>query len=146
MRTIKRLGGACVILLAIAAYNGGPGGSVQLNQARALNAFNRLPLSFIANQGQTDPSVRYYHHGAAQSFYFTADKAVLVFPGVALHLRFLDPESDVTIEARRQTGGVVNYYVGHRAAWRDGLPMHGAVAYRELWPGIDLKFEGGAGN
>jgi hypothetical protein len=147
VRRIKRLGGACVVMLAIAAYGDASGGSVEsdLARRRALNAFNRLRPSFVANEGQTDPRVRYYHHGALRSFYFTVDKAVLVFPGVALHLRFLDPGSDVTIEARRHTSGVVNYYLGDSAAWRAGLPMHREVAYRELWPGIDLRFEGGTG-
>jgi hypothetical protein len=37
---------------------------VQMSESKALNAYKKLPLSFIPNECQTDEAVRYYAQGA----------------------------------------------------------------------------------
>ncbi len=44
---------------------------------RVLNAYGRLPLAFDANQGQTDPQVKYVARGNGYSLFLTSNKAVL---------------------------------------------------------------------
>jgi hypothetical protein len=54
----------------------------------ALDAYAKLPLSYIANAGQLDPRVRYYAQGSGYSFYLTREEMVLTFvegsPGESL--------------------------------------------------------------
>ena len=44
---------------------------------RVLQAYGRLPLAFDANQGQTDPQVKYLARGKGYTLFLTSNKAVL---------------------------------------------------------------------
>ena len=114
---------------------------------RAADAYGKLPLAFVPNRGQTDKSVRYYAQGAGHAFYFTPDKAVLTFTkkekGVALHLTPLGASPSTRLVASERAPGKVNYLVGsehHR-----NLPTYRELAYRNVWPGVDLVFRGQGG-
>jgi hypothetical protein len=58
-----------------------------------LEAYGKLPLSFVPNASQADPRVRYYAQGPGFSFQFTPTEAVLALrnekQGTALALTFL---------------------------------------------------------
>jgi hypothetical protein len=142
---------------------------------RALDAYGKLPLSFIPNAGQMDPSVRFYAQGAGYGFYFTDDRAVLAFTrrathaerremlglpgrrrdgpptatatrGVALELRFLGASPTAKLHAKRRGTGTVNYLLGaDPAQWRRELPTYEQLAYQGLWPGVDMRFRGAGG-
>ena len=58
----------------------GPG-AAQMSEKVALDAYEKLPLSFVSNQGQTDKAVRYYAQGAGYGFFFTPQGAMLSFGG-----------------------------------------------------------------
>jgi hypothetical protein len=118
---------------------------------KALASYARMPLSFVPNAGQTDSKVRYYVQGAGYGFYFTPQAAVLALTkgaegkeqGAALHLRFAGANSTPRIEGIQAGSGTVNYAVGRDPAdWRTALPTYRGVAYRDLWPGIDMVFRG----
>src|SRR5216117_2291732 len=47
-------------------------------QARVSETYGKLPLSFEANQGQTDPQVKFLARGAGQTLFLTSTEAVLV--------------------------------------------------------------------
>ncbi len=49
-----------------------PAGLSPAGSGQALDAYGKLPLSFVPNAGQTDQSVRYYAQGSGFSFFFTA--------------------------------------------------------------------------
>jgi hypothetical protein len=54
----------------------------QMSEKEALEAYEKLPLSFIPNKGQTDEeAVRYYAQGAGYGFFFTPGGATLSFAG-----------------------------------------------------------------
>jgi len=55
---------------------GGPGEGVQA-QARVVESYGRMPLSFEANAGQTDPRVKFLSRGAGYTLFLTGDEAVL---------------------------------------------------------------------
>ena len=83
--------------------------------------------------------------GAA--FYFTPDKAILTFTekekGVALHLTPLDASPRTKLVRKQRAPGKVDYLVGsehHR-----NLPTYRELAYRNVWPGVDLVFRGQGG-
>src|ERR687898_982795 len=122
-----------------------------MSEKEALDAYGKLPLSFVPNEGQTDKAVRYYAQGAGYGFFFTHEGARLSFAnsegrGHALALDFLGAEPDATLEARQRLSGKVNYLEGNdEANWHQGLPTHGELLYGGLWPGIDMAVRGEGG-
>jgi len=83
-----------------------PGTASQMSQKEALDAYGKLPLNFIPNQGQSDEAVRYYSQGAGYGFFFTPKGALLSFAegkehGHALALDFLGADPDATLTAER---------------------------------------------
>jgi hypothetical protein len=46
-------------------------------QGRVLQNYGKLPLSFEANQGQTDPRVKFLSRGSGYTLFLTGDEAVL---------------------------------------------------------------------
>jgi hypothetical protein len=124
-------------------YNDGPG-----VETRA--AYAKLPLSFVPNAGQLDARVRYSAQSGGAAFYFTAREAVFSFAakarGLVLRLGFLDANPQSAITGQTAQSSTVNYLIGNdRARWHTKLPTYGEVAYRDLWPGIDLLFRGEKG-
>jgi hypothetical protein len=116
-----------------------------------MDAYEKLPLSFVPNEGQTGKAVRYYAQGAGYGFFFTDEGATLFFAdgegrGHALALDFLGADPHATLKARKRLSGEVNYLVGDDPAeWRRGLPTHGELLYGGLWPGIDMAVRGEEG-
>jgi Bacterial Ig-like domain (group 3)/Beta-propeller repeat len=49
-------------------------------QAKIADTYGKLPLSFEANQGQTDPQVKFLSRGSGYSLFLTGDEAVLALP------------------------------------------------------------------
>jgi hypothetical protein len=129
-----------------------PAGAPQTSKEEALDAYKKLPLSFIPNEGQTDKAVRYYSQGAGYGFFFTKEGATLSFAdgkgrgGQALALDFLGADPDATLTARDQLAGKVNYLVGDDPSeWQQGLATHAELLYGGLWPGIDMAVRGEGG-
>jgi hypothetical protein len=134
----------------LAHQSGSAAALSQTARQRALDAYGKLPLSFVPNAGQSDPSVRYSAQAAGLGVYFTNDKAVLAFTrgerGAALDLRFLGASPGARLEARRPAQGKVSYLTNHSQAGQlSGLPTYNEVVYRGLWPGIDMVFQGTGG-
>jgi hypothetical protein len=123
-----------------------------MSEKEALDAYGKLPLSFVANEGQTDEAVRYYAQGAGYGFFFTHKRAMLSFAqdkgrgGHALALDFLGANPDATLTAQKRLSGKVNYLVGDDPGkWQQGLPTHAELLYGGLWPGIDMAVRGEGG-
>ena len=47
------------------------------HRQRSTEGYGRVPLSFEANQGQTDPRVRFISRGNGYTLFLTSDEAVL---------------------------------------------------------------------
>ncbi|MDR6556810.1 hypothetical protein J2809_001152 [Arthrobacter pascens] len=135
---------------AIGAVPAGPApaGLSPAGSGQALDAYGKLPLSFVPNAGQTDQSVRYYAQGSGFSFFFTQDKAVLSFAkgerGQALELHFLGSSPAASLEAGGSAPGRVNYLTAGGS--HTNLPTYQQLTYRGLWPGIDMVFAGRDGS
>ena len=111
---------------------------------RAPTAYGTLPLTFVEARG------RYVSQGAGHAFAMTREGVGLSLAkpsgeGVNLALRFLGaagvaPAGDV------RAPGTVNYLQGtDRSRWRTNVPTYEGVAYRGLWPGIDMALRGNGG-
>lgn len=112
------------------------------------------PLVFIPNEGQIDARVRYYAPGKGCSFYFLADKIVFALTevqpnilsaaqphsrGTVLELSFVEASSEIKLENCQAGTGKVNYFIGNDPRkWHTKLPVYEKLAYRNVWPGIDL--------
>jgi hypothetical protein len=131
--------------------------------------YGKLPLYFIANEGQLDEQVAFYVQGEDKTLYFTAGGVSFVLskavpeenpgrtnektlpagnPGRAerhvVKLDFLGANKDVKPSGEEKTEAVISYFKGDAADWHAGLPTYGRIAYRNLWPGIDLVYSGTA--
>src|SRR5213080_3602021 len=47
------------------------------DSARIVEGYGKLPLAFEANQGQSDPQVKFLSRGAGYSLFLTSNEAVL---------------------------------------------------------------------
>src|SRR5438477_611658 len=54
-----------------------PASSAEATQARLAESYGKLPLSFEANQGQTDPRVKFISRGSGYTLFLTSNEAVL---------------------------------------------------------------------
>jgi beta-propeller repeat-containing protein/hemolysin type calcium-binding protein len=164
-RALLRFGPFLIALVAVIWFAGSSGrrptSSPSSERARAAvpaatstdgaaAAYPRLPLSFVPNAGQSDRRVRYQAQAGGASFFFTKHEAVVALAGkekgVALRLGFPGANRQVAITGERRQAGRVNYLLGRDpASWQTNLPTFGEVVYRQLWPGVDLRFRGAAG-
>lgn len=117
--------------------------------------FDRVPLSFERNQGQTAPNYRYFARGETSTLYLACSEAVLRLgsdqrqpnsempsDGV-LRLGFGDAENPCRTEGVDRRPGKSNYFGGdspNRSI--TGVPSYSKVRYSDVYPGIDLVFYG----
>jgi len=114
-------------------------------KTQAMEVYAQLPMSFIPNQGQVEEQVGYYVQSGGQSLWFTGDEVSIALPETMLRLRFLGANPAARLEGDDKLG-VVNYFIGNNPArWQTQIPTYGRIVYRNLWPGVDLIYEGQAG-
>jgi hypothetical protein len=100
-----------------------------------------LPLFFVPNRGQVAAEVTYVLHSPHLRAYFTPSATYLQSNAGRLAVRFAGANPAPRIEAFEPLPGRVNYLTGNRPEdWQTDLPVYAAVAYRELYPGIDLVY------
>jgi hypothetical protein len=132
--------------------------------------YGKLPLSFEANQGQSDPQVKYLARGNGYSLYLTDSAAVLALTKGNPPSRKLDPrpavgktskpeaptaKTDVVrmelaganpglrVSGAEQLPGTANYFIGNDPAkWRPNVPTYAKVKYSGVYPGVDLVYYG----
>src|SRR5439155_1245594 len=128
-------------------------------RARVNATYGRLPLYFEANEGQTDPQVKFLARGAGQALFLTSTEAVLVLtkadpqaqgpqrtlasPMAAragtqtvLRMTFVGASPQPRITGQRELTGKVNYFLGNDPVkWRTNVPTYAAVRYEGLYPG-----------
>jgi hypothetical protein len=145
----QALGMLLIALLLIAGlplgYRHGPLSRDRATQ-HAQPAAPLLPVSFIPNAGQADPAARFVADRGAYGLAFRSDGVDVHFAGSAtaqadLRLRFRDAQLAPLMEGLDVQPGMINYLRGeHPAAWQAGLHTYAALAYRNLYPGIDLIY------
>jgi len=117
-----------------------------------------MPLSFEANQGQVGSETSYLARGSGYRVFVSSRAMTLALgsvppgaqdafiasrrnPGsnglVTLSFEGADPAS--RLEPLNRLPGIVNYLVGSDPdAWVVGVPTYSGLAYRGLYPGVDL--------
>ncbi|HHN93427.1 MAG TPA: hypothetical protein ENK17_01540, partial [Anaerolineae bacterium] len=110
-------------------------------------AMASLPLAFVPNAGQSGETVRFLAHGGGASLFFLSDGVFLAAPRApGLRLRFEGANPAPEVSGGERLPGIVNYFIGNDPArWRTNLPTYAAIVYREIYPGVDLRYEGRSG-
>ena len=139
-------------------------------QARILDGYGKLPLSFETNQGQTDGRVKFLSRTGGYTLFLTGDEAVLALSGskpetnkakiagmidkllsnmdapkaggvLRMKLRNANPAAKVT--GLDELAGTSNYFIGNDPAkWRSHVPTYAKVKYEGIYSGIDLVYYG----
>ncbi len=111
--------------------------------ALAANQERSLPIFFIPNSGQTDPSIRYIVQTREMSAGFAVDSAVFQIRGTQLRVRFAGASSGAVLEGLDAMAARANFLIGEDpATWRTGVPTYRGIVYRGLYPGIDMTYTG----
>ncbi len=142
------------------------------NKARLVNFYGRLPLSFEANRGQTDPQVKFVARGSGYTLFLTRrGEAVLALrkpapqrdpvkpaslvsmsatlnpdaagPPAIVRMKLVGANAKARVEALEELPGKANYFIGNDPKkWRSNVPLYAKVRYREVYPGVDLVYHG----
>ena len=113
--------------------------------SRTRDAFGRLPLSFEANEGQTDPQVLFLTRGHDYGLFLTTNGAVFSFNGVSTPLRMHLQGAAATarVSGLDELPGKVNYLIGNKPEqWRTNISTYARVRYEEIYDGVDLVYYG----
>ncbi|MBI4482587.1 MAG: SBBP repeat-containing protein [Acidobacteria bacterium] len=125
----------------------------QAAQARLIETYGKLPLSFEANQGQAGDEVKFLSRGSGYTLFLSSNDAVLSLNtspdngkhdrSTLLRVRFVGTNPAATVLPLNELPGRSNYFIGNnQAQWRTGISTYAKVKYEELYPGIDLVFYG----
>jgi hypothetical protein len=147
---------------ASAAQEPAPGVKTQ-----AQSNYGNLPLSFEANQGQTDAQVKFLARGQGYALFLTPTEAVLslqepqaqakTFPltksppspkaiGPVLRMQLPGANPAAWIQGKDALSGKVNYLIGRdESQWHTQMPTYGKVVYEGVYPGVDLVYYGTQG-
>ncbi|HEX3052196.1 MAG TPA: SBBP repeat-containing protein, partial [Aggregatilineaceae bacterium] len=149
---------ALVVSLA-AHFAANPGSETRsVMAARPVMAdLNNMQLSFIPNMGQADPAGQYHVRSMGGTLYFTNENVVFVLPSEPLdsnesvtsyvvRLNFEGANPAPTFSSLDRLPGLANYFKGDDPAqWHSNVPMYGGIQYNQIYPGIDLRYEGSEG-
>ncbi|WP_051630036.1 DUF7948 domain-containing protein [Lacrimispora aerotolerans] len=128
----------------------------------------KLPLSFVANNGQEDSRAHFSTSIKNRRIFFSSDRITLVelepieesfpepddFPapinepdeprnGVALELSFTNANASLAPEGISQLPGHHHFYRGNDSTkWNNGVPHYKELRYPGVWDGVDLDLSG----
>ena len=133
-----------------------------------VESYGRLPLDFEANQGQTDPQVKFVSRGPGYGLFLTTSEAVLTLRGAPGHepnsprAKALPQEEKsavlrmklvganaktVEVSGKDELTSKSNYFIGNDPKkWRTNVRQYKRVRYADLYPGVDLRTTAISGN
>ena len=139
-------------------------------QAQSVDAmYGKLPMSFEANMGQADPSVKFLARGRGYGLMLTGSEAVLVLqPGskamaakgqelarskqrglaseisrASVRIRVANSNPAALLNGAQLLPGKANYFIGRDPSkWRTGIATYAKVEQKAVYPGIDLVYYG----
>jgi uncharacterized repeat protein (TIGR01451 family) len=144
----------------------------QAAKPQLVPSFGKLPLSFEANYGQTDPQVKFIARGRGYTLFLTPTESVMVLQQrevkkltgeaspidpmampepapvkqAVVRMKLEGANPSPAIDGMEQLPGIVNYFIGHDPEkWRTKIPTYARVHYTQAYPGIDLAYYGNQG-
>jgi Beta-propeller repeat/CARDB len=140
--------------------------------ARLQETYGQLPMSFEANQGQSNSNVKFISRGSGYTLFLTDTEAVLVLKKsnpktkeglkaekylthinrpphpekveyTTLRMKLEGAKSDSRVSGLEALPGKANYFIGSDPAkWHTNIPTYTKVQYTGIYPGIDLVYYG----
>jgi hypothetical protein len=106
-----------------------------------------LPLAFIPNQGQFAPDVEMQVQGRGGTLSFFQDEVLFRLDSdTEVWLEWEGATTPTSLRGIDRLPGVANVIRGNDATrWQSNIPMYGGVRYENLYPGIDLRYDGNDG-
>src|SRR5216684_4228802 len=157
--------GAPTRLISPAANTPSPGA-----RQKVAEEYGKLPLSFEANHGQTDPKVKFLSRGPGYKLFLLPHEAVLMLqkerhakpakrlgalpgfskpaereagPAEIIRMSLLGAKGNPKIGGIEQMPGKSNYFIGNDPSqWRTNVPNYAKVMYQGVYPGINLVYHG----
>ena len=134
--------------------------------------YGKLPLSFEANNGQVDGTVKFLSRGNGYTFYLTSNEAVLSLKRASkkkedhrilkktpqideseqierevVRLKNVGANPDPEITGLEELPGKSNYFIGNDPdKWQANVPNYAKVRVKSVYPGIDLVYYGNQRN
>jgi hypothetical protein len=120
-------------------------------------AYGQLPLSFEANQGQTDAQVSFLARGSGYALFLTPAEAVLSLrkptqpgtdadpaaSGTVLRMQLVGASTAPRLVGQGLLSGTSNYLLGNDPSqWHTGIADYARVEARGVYPGVDLVYYG----
>ncbi len=126
------------------------------------NFFEKLPLVFAANGGQTDSRVKFISRGNDYELFLTPQEAVLSLGGAAakgelrtgglsrgqkktdvVRMALVGGNSNPRVVGLNELPGKSNYLLGNDPRkWRKDVPNYAKVEYQDVYPGVNLIYHG----
>ena len=126
-----------------------PGAGAVVARAKRARAYGNLPLSFEANQGQTDSRVAFVSHVSGYTLFLSPSEAVLALRGGpsqgggVLRMRMAGASPKATASGVDAVAGTSNYILGSDPRqWHCNIPNYSKVKVAGLYRGIDLVYYG----
>lgn len=133
------LHGALVVLVLLAAL---VPPALRAPAAPAMQRPAGLPLLIVPTDNQAAP---FSALGVGRGATFRPDSVRVELAGGPLAVQFLGTAPNVALVPTEQRAGTISRYIGLPHTWRARLPTYAALTYHNLFPGIDLRYDGGAG-
>lgn len=109
-------------------------------------SYGRLPLTFEANRGQVDQTVRFLSRGLGYTLFLTPTEAVLSLgsrEATVVRMRPIGGNPDPRMTGASPQATTSNYLLGNDSRqWRAGVPHYARVRVEGVYPGIDLIYRG----
>ena len=137
------------------------------NKPQIAEAYGKLPLSFEANQGQTDSRVDFLARGSGYSLFLSPTEAVLALrkpvgssrpstrhsnaeaeqapaaPPAVVRMKLVGANVSPRVVGLEELSGKSNYFLGNDLTkWRTDVPHYAKVRYQDVYPGVDLVYYG----
>ncbi len=141
-----------------------------ITKKQVLEIYSRRPLSFEANQGQTDSQVKFLSRGRGYSLFLTPTEAVLVlsksdpttsrhkaddiqrkvsdknrkdFIDAVLRMKLIGANPSPQVNGLDELPGKINYFTGNDPKrWQTDIRSYAKVKYRDIYPGVNLVYYG----
>ncbi|MEO6172426.1 MAG: SBBP repeat-containing protein, partial [Arenimonas sp.] len=125
-------------------------------QSKMVANYGNIPMSFEANEGQSDRQVKFISRGAGYSLFLTPTEAVFQLrkPGVGVpknatpgssvvRMSFANANNSPRMIGEQTQSGVSNYFRGNASEqWKTDIAHFSHVRYQEIYQGIDVVFYG----
>jgi hypothetical protein len=113
----------------------------------ATTNYGKLPLSFEANQGQTDAKVKYLARGAGYSIFLSPGSATFSLErpdqSAVVRMDLVGANQAAGIEPQGKLPGIANYMIGAKRT--TNIPTYAKIRSHNVYPGIDLVYYGTQG-